>query len=140
VRQRKIVDLLGVAASVVSRMLKSMQLMGFVRRQRDPRDRRCLLVTMTAVGEGCLERAVWDALDSRVADRIAARGVVGDRTADPDAPEIRVQVTAFEDQIAAMRLLYDDTSPVRDPWRGGLLMPFVLTTLVDGRLTYDASA
>ena len=140
VRQATLVDLLGVARSVVSRMLKAMQLLGFIVRRTDTSDRRCLLVYITDVGVDSIERAEHETLDSKIADRIASRGVCGDRRARPEAPETRARVTAFEDQISRMRVLYDDPCPVRDPWRGGLLVPIAVTTLVDGRLFYEASA
>ena len=140
VRQSKLVVLLGVAGSVVSRMLRSMQLLGLIVRRRDTRDRRCLLVRITEVGVDSIERAVRATLQSPIADRIASRGVSGDRTANPQAPKIRARVKTFEDQISRMRVLYDDPCPVRDPWRGGQLLPMAFTTVVDGRLFYEASA
>ena len=140
VRQSTLVDLLGVARSVVSRMLKAMQLLGLIVRRRDTRDRRCLIVHITAVGDDSMERAERETLDSNVAERLASRGVSGDRIAKPEAPEIQARVKAFEDQIARMRALYNDQCPVRDPWRRGELVPMIFTKLVDGRLFYDDSA
>lgn len=137
IMQSNIRYLLGVSAATVSRMLKSLQLLGLVVRRTYERDGRCRLVTITEVGIDSMRRALHDTIDSRVAEAVAAKGVTGDRAAFADSPAVRHTVTKFEDLLVRMRRVYEDPSPVRHPWRGGSLTPMAFTTLVDGRLSYD---
>src|SRR5258707_9004153 len=48
---------LGVSAPTVSRMLRSLEVLGLVERTRCPTDRRQLLVTLTAAGIKSIRRA-----------------------------------------------------------------------------------
>ena len=74
VTQSRIRELLGVSAATISRMLKSLQVLGFVRRMRHPRDARDVLVWLTELGENRVSRAVAALIDSGVADTFAKRG------------------------------------------------------------------
>ena len=49
---------LGVCPSVVSRMLKSLEALGYVTRERLPTDRRHRQVRLTKIGRACIRRAI----------------------------------------------------------------------------------
>ena len=134
--QRNIRYLLGVSAATVSRMLKSLQVLGLVVRRPYERDRRCVLITITEVGIDSMRRALHATTESRIADAVAAKGVTGNRSARAETPDVRRKVASFEDLLVRMRNVYEDPSPVRHPWRAGCLTPMAFTTLVDGRLCY----
>ena len=56
-RQGRLEEILGVTRATVSRMLRSLEMLGFVRRQADPLDRRCKRVWLTDEGFECLDSA-----------------------------------------------------------------------------------
>jgi DNA-binding MarR family transcriptional regulator len=127
--------LLGVSAPTVSRMVKSIYLLGFVRRRRSENDRRCMLVTITHVGIDSMRRALAETIDSGVADEMAARGATGDRYAAPHTRHARRRVSQLQGILVRLRRVFLDPSPVRHPWQGPNAFP--VTTLVGGRLSYD---
>jgi DNA-binding MarR family transcriptional regulator len=55
--QSELRKLLGVTASVVSRMLRSLETLGLVARERGGADRRTKRVTLTDRGKACVEQA-----------------------------------------------------------------------------------
>ena len=55
--QGSLQEILGVTRSTVSRMLGSLEELGFVRREVDPTDRRRKIVRMTDEGRACLDTA-----------------------------------------------------------------------------------
>jgi DNA-binding MarR family transcriptional regulator len=58
VTQRGLRRKLGVSAATVSRMLKSLEAIGLLRRQRAPWDRRQRLVQLTEAGGRCIRSAI----------------------------------------------------------------------------------
>jgi DNA-binding MarR family transcriptional regulator len=56
--QRDLREALGVAAPTVSRMLASLEELGFVRRQRLEEDLRHRSITLTKAGRECIQRAI----------------------------------------------------------------------------------
>jgi DNA-binding MarR family transcriptional regulator len=56
-RQRDLERVLGVTRATVSRMVGSLEELGFVRREVDPDDRRCKIVWLTEEGAARLEAA-----------------------------------------------------------------------------------
>jgi DNA-binding MarR family transcriptional regulator len=60
-RQREVRTSLGVSGPTVSRMLKALEKLGLVRREKDPEDRRHRLVRITPSGNAALDRARDDA-------------------------------------------------------------------------------
>lgn len=134
VAQAKIQHLLGVTAATVSRMLKSLRLLGFVSRERSERDARCVLVRITDLGLRTVREARERLVDSGVADRMIERGLAF----DPDAA--RPQVDMLQRFLSRIRKNYGDPSPFRHPWWIGDLVPYVFHTVVDGRLHYPDAA
>ena len=133
VPQGNIQYLLGVSAPTVSVMLKSLEKLGFVVRERMSRDGRCLLVQATALGLKTVRAALARLVGSGIADRMAGLGLAS----DPDIA--RPAVELCRSVLSKMRKTYGDAAPFEHPWReGGLLEPYVFHTIVDGRLTYGA--
>jgi DNA-binding MarR family transcriptional regulator len=58
VRQSQLRRTLGVCASVISRMLKALELLGYVKREREMGDTRQRRVTLTNKGRGRIERGI----------------------------------------------------------------------------------
>lgn len=134
--------LLGVSAATVSRMLKSLQGLGFVVRERDARDARRVIVHLTAPGKVAVRMALEATVVNREADRTAARGVLGStRTASDSFDETYATIAAGREKLSTldrllddMRKAFADRAPFRHPWRIGDLMPLAFTTVVDGRI------
>jgi DNA-binding MarR family transcriptional regulator len=136
VAQAKIRALLGVSAATVSRMLVSLEKLGFIVRDRWAYDARCLIVELTELGK----QRVTDATAALVeppngvakAERMAQRGV--DFEPKVAVPRLRVLQRA----LASMRRTYGDDAAFTDPWRTESLDPYYVTTLVEGRIVYGA--
>ena len=132
ITQRTLRYLLGVSAATISRMVSSLEALGYLRRSRLARDRRCVEVSLTEEGDDRIQQANARAIETRSADRLTARSVTRDRFANPDRASVRKKVQAFEEILRGVRRFFDDPSPFRHPWRGG---PFVSSedlTLLDG--------
>ena len=131
--------LLGVSAPTVSRMLKSLQQLGFVERERDVADGRCLIVRLTPRGRVAVRMALEMTIVNREADRTAARGVAGNTRATPKSFEEidntiangRERLEALDTLLDSMRIAFEDPAPFRHPWRAAPFMPLAFTTLVD---------
>ena len=106
----KLRELLGVSAATVSVMLRSLELLGFVRRSRFVRDARHVLVSITEVGSHQLELATSRLIDPGVADRVAERAFSN----EPDAGA-RDVVTA-RGFLRTIRGNYSDPAPFEHPW------------------------
>ena len=78
ISQRELDEVLGVTRATVSRMLGSLEELGFVRREVDPRDRRCNIVWLTAEGAACLQ-ATYDKIVRPGWVRFALDWVLGPR-------------------------------------------------------------
>jgi DNA-binding MarR family transcriptional regulator len=121
VPQAKIRALLGVSAATVSRMLISLEKLGFVERTKWTVDARNLLVALTAlvslVGMGR-------------AERMARRGVAF----EPKLAVLRLRV--LQKHLNSMRRAYGDDSPFVHPWRADELVPYDYTIVVNGRIRY----
>ena len=65
--QRRLVQKLGCVRSVVSRMLKAMETLGLIRREKADYDRRMWLVSLTKKGERMLDRVMRSYVRSGVA-------------------------------------------------------------------------
>ena len=137
--------LLGVTPPVVSRMLKSLQELGYVARERDTEDGRCRIVQLTERGNVALGMALELTIVNQVADRTAARAATGDTRVRSTSHEenmrtiddAREQVAQADGFLRKMRKALADRAPFHIPWRPWLeLMPVAYTRLVDGRLQY----
>lgn len=130
--QSRIRALLGVSATTVSRMLVSLEELGFVERQQWEHDARQLIVRLTELGKKHVTDAMQALVERGTAERMARRGV--DFDAKAAVPRLRVLQRA----LAAMRRIYGDGAAFVDPWRTDPLVPYYFTTLVDGRIVYGA--
>ena len=132
VLQGKMQTLLGVSAATVSRMLKSLEELGFVTRERLARDARCVLVRLTARGLECVRAAADALVDSGIAERFALRGLA----LEPETA--RPEVATLQKLLSRIRQNYGDPAPFEHPWRAGDLVPYVFHTVVNGRIVYGA--
>ena len=130
VLQRNIQYLLGVSAPTVSRMVKSLEALGFVKRNRLATDRRCVEVHLTEVGLYVVRDARERLVDSGLAERFALRGLGFDFDA------ARPDLTTLQSYLSRMRKAYGDWPLLAHPWRVGCIEePFAYHDIIDGRLT-----
>ena len=132
VLQSKIRTLLGVSAATVSRMLISLEKLGWVERNESKTDARHLLVSLTDNGFNRLDEAIVALVSSRAAEFMARRGVAF----DPKVGVVRLRV--LQKHLNSMRRIYGDDSPFVHPWRDDDLVPYHYTTVVNGRIRYTA--
>lgn len=125
--------LLGVTAPVVSRMLKALQLLGLVAREKDVADGRCLIVKLTERGLVAVRVAKGTVVDFDGAERIAARVVSGSRRVEVTASEettaiidaSRQQVATLDSLLLNARHALFDRAPYHHPWQ---IPPFFMPT------------
>ena len=111
-RQSELRRCLGVCASVVSRMLASLEALGWVVRRRSEGDRRQRLVTLTATGRQriamafkMLRRASW---------RLVRQAICFGKHRQPSAQFVHTQ--QLESYLQGMRTEYGDTATLSYPW------------------------
>lgn len=137
---------LGVTAPVVSRMLKSLEALGFLTRERNPRDGRLRIVRITERGRVALTMAIAATVEDDQADAIVARLVTGHTPDVPDSPDAilsliktsREEVAAVDAVLGRMRKGLADRAAFHHPWLPvrDRLPPMIFTTVVDGRIRY----
>ena len=133
VAQSTIQYLLGVSAPTVSRMLKSLEQLGFVARSRMTDDGRRQLVELTRLGLQRIREALSSLVASGVADRMAARALALD-------PEVaRPQLDALQRFLTCIRRNLGDPTPYPHPWRSGNLAPYTVNTILNGQIAYGAT-
>lgn len=133
--------LLGVSAPTVSRMLKSLQEKGFVEREHDDDDRRCLIVRLTPRGRVAVRMCIEETVVAREAERTAARGVLGDARVQPKSyDEVLGTIGAGKAPLAQldgvlmnMRNAFGDRAPFWHPWRAGSFLPEGYASLFEQR-------
>jgi DNA-binding MarR family transcriptional regulator len=104
---------LGVCRSVVSRMLRSLEELGWVTRQVAPRDKRQRWVTLTEAGLRVIRAAV-QAL-ARASMRLVYMAIcLGGNERDPN--EQFIHMAAVESYLHAIRGHYGDTARLYYPW------------------------
>jgi DNA-binding MarR family transcriptional regulator len=138
--------LLGVTAPVVSRMLKALETLGYVERERPERDRRTQWIRLTHRGAIAVGVASSATLGDLEAERTAARAVTGNTRLVPETyEEILTTIKEAKDTVArvdgfldAMRKALADRAAFNHPWLPicDRLPPMIFTTMVDGRLRY----
>ena len=133
VTQGRIIDLLGVSAATVSRMLTSLESLGFVTRKRTTHDARCVLVAITELGLSTVRAACRKLIDKEVHERLALRGLAF------EPRKARPQRDVLQRFLMRLRRNYADPAPFAHPWTTKELYPYIFHTLVDGKLTYDAA-
>jgi DNA-binding MarR family transcriptional regulator len=107
VDQSELVTTFGVSAPTISRMLRSLEELGLVRRLRHPSDRRRLVVGLTLRGLWCVLRAIWATMSGAAA--LAVRSAVAPEVWHCDR-KAAGQVAAFEWGLHGVRLAFGDTS------------------------------
>ena len=130
VPQAKIRALLGVSAATVSRMLISLEKLGFVERSASKVDARNLLVSLTIYGFNKVDEALVSLVGMGRAEQMARRGVAF----EPKLALLRMRL--LQKHLNSMRRVYGDDSPFVHPWRADDLEPYHYTTVVNGRIRY----
>lgn len=116
VGQSRIQDLLGVSAATVSRMLKALEELGFVVRERMLHDRRQRRVHITERGRYCVDKACDGLVRRGGADLLARLGFAS------DGP---VMVATLESYLWSMRKRYGDKAPFEHPWTLQEIVPLI---------------
>jgi DNA-binding MarR family transcriptional regulator len=112
IRQSDLRRALGVTASVVSRMLRSLEALGWVQRTRSHDDRRQREVTLTEPGRGRI-RSAYRAL-FRAAQRLVDLAICFGEHRNRDARFWHM--TTLEEYLTAMRRHYGDSASLYYPW------------------------
>ncbi|MDB5220325.1 MAG: MarR family [Myxococcaceae bacterium] len=133
VAQAKIRALLGVSAATVSRMLISLEKLGFVERTESKVDARNLLVALTPYGWNQVDQAMVALITLKgMPERMARRGVAF----EPERAVVRLR--ALQKHLNSMRRIYGDDAPFVHPWRADDLQPYHYTVVIRGRVQYTA--
>jgi DNA-binding MarR family transcriptional regulator len=111
-RQSDLRRTLGVTASVVSRMLRSLEALGWVRRTRPHSDRRQRDVTLTDPGRGRIRTAYKTLF--RAAQRLVQQAICFGLHCDRNARFWHM--ATLEQYLDGMRLHYGDTASLYYPW------------------------
>jgi DNA-binding MarR family transcriptional regulator len=112
VGQQKLVALLGVSAPTVSRMVSSLEALGFLARERGVyRDGRLVYLRLTAAGRVAVRRAVRRAVGSGGADVVAASALAS-RWWRPWR-----ELQALDAVLTRARATLRDPAPFVHPWR-----------------------
>jgi DNA-binding MarR family transcriptional regulator len=115
-RQSILRRILGVAASTVSRMLKSLEALGFVSREREPYgDSRQRLVRLTALGDDIVESAESDLVSSGAAELALACALGCSRWFDEEGT-VFVAMCSLESHLRSMRQAFGDHATLHYPW------------------------
>ena len=112
-RQSELRRSLGVSASVVSRMLQSLERLGLVARRRPEHgDRRQRQLSLTERGRACIVDAYRALL--RAARRLVHEAICFGRHRDPS--QQFVHLDTLESYLSAMRRQYGDRATLYYPW------------------------
>jgi DNA-binding MarR family transcriptional regulator len=101
IAQWRIVRQLGVTPPVVSRMVKSLRMLGYVRQQRNKGDGRGRLVALTDLGRSKIRRGVLVFIRRRRADLLVERGLC------PGMPLCREREDAAFERMGELEWLLD---------------------------------
>jgi DNA-binding MarR family transcriptional regulator len=110
--QREVQRALGVSASVVSRMLRSLERLGWVIRKRSASDRRQFEVTLSQAGTACIREA-YAALKS-AAKRLVYLAICFGRHRDPGQRFVHMET--LESYLGTMRKQWFDTAQLYYRW------------------------
>jgi DNA-binding MarR family transcriptional regulator len=128
IAQTKLREMLGVTPPTVSRMLKSLELLGFVTRKRYSFDARSKIVEITELGLERVRAAREALVDSEIADRMAARGLAFDRRA------ARPLIETLRGFLSSIRKIYGCWAPFEHPWTTD--DPYVATMKLASAFTF----
>jgi DNA-binding MarR family transcriptional regulator len=161
VHQGTLLWLLGVSPPTVSRMLKSLEELGMITRERLASDGRCRKVHITAKGVGAVKMALDATVGSGEAEGAVACCATGKprprdakrngrrqrpggtRTRDdaaPNADAAKAQVDALDGALVRMRKGLRDVAPFHHPWRATDYAPYAFHTIVDGVVRYGGQS
>jgi DNA-binding MarR family transcriptional regulator len=105
---------LGVTAPVVSRMLKSLEALGLIRRKR-AHDRRTRLVSLTVQGARRLRKCLRKvAHEKRAPYRTLLRAITFGKLADPEA--CFWATCQLDDLLRGIRREFGDSATLHYPW------------------------
>ena len=112
--QSSVRKMLGVTAPTVSRMLRSLETLGFVERSRCLTDRRQMQITLTAAGLKALRRATTAFIASGAAQLAVDCALAGDRSHDDSC--CMIQMDAAESILDRLRSAFRDIASLYYPW------------------------
>jgi DNA-binding MarR family transcriptional regulator len=112
VTQRELRGELGVSASVISRMVRALEGLGLVKRERVAEDRRQFWVELTDLGWECIRKA--RRLLLRAVQRIVCDAICFGRSRDPNQRFIRM--AALEEYLDVLRRDFGDAATLYYPW------------------------
>jgi DNA-binding MarR family transcriptional regulator len=112
VTQRDLRGELGVSASVISRMVRALEALGWVKRKRCIGDRRQFLVELTHLGWECIRRA--RRLLLRGVQRMVYDAICYGRHRDPDARFVHME--RLESYLMVLRRDFGDRAALYYPW------------------------
>jgi DNA-binding MarR family transcriptional regulator len=135
---------LGVSKPTVSRMLKSLEELGWVRRVCHERDRRRRVVHITESGTKAVEMALAATVGNREAERHVARVATGETAGrkrvsnDDTATTIGAAASSVDDlkrTLTRIRKALFDFAPFPHPWRA-VTYPLNFHDIVDGCIRF----
>jgi DNA-binding MarR family transcriptional regulator len=106
--------MLGVTAPTVSRMLRSLETLGFVERTRCPTDRRQKRVSLTAAGLQAIRRATRAFIGSGAAQLAVDCALTGDRFYDESS--CMIEMDNAESVVERLRNAFRDIASLYYPW------------------------
>jgi DNA-binding MarR family transcriptional regulator len=112
ISQRELRDELGVSASVISRMVRALEALGLVMRERWLGDRRQFWVSLTDLGWECIRRA--HRLLLRGVQRIVSDAICFGRSRDPH--QRFVHMDTLESYLRVLRRDFGDTAQLYYLW------------------------
>jgi len=112
--QRKLREMLGVTAPTISRMLRSLEQLGLVRRQHSLSDRRQLYVMLTPAGLKSIRRATRLLVSSGAA-QLAVDCALTSNHAQDDS-RCLVQMDRAESIFRCLRHAFRDIARLHYPW------------------------
>jgi DNA-binding MarR family transcriptional regulator len=114
VTQREVRGELGVSAATVSRMLKSLEAIGLLRRERADWDRRQRLVRLTEAGGRCIRSAIRHFIKWGAAQLIVDSALCPEHWNDDMA--CLTATDAFDNYLNKIRDAYGDVAALYYPW------------------------
>jgi DNA-binding MarR family transcriptional regulator len=112
--QRDLRPMLGVTAPTISRMLRSLEQLGLVRRQRIHTDRRQVHVALTAAGLASIRRATRLFIDSGAAQLAVDCALTGEHFADESC--CMMEMAGAEWLLERLRTAFRDVAHLYYPW------------------------
>ncbi|MDP9151880.1 MAG: MarR family transcriptional regulator [Myxococcota bacterium] len=114
VLQRELREMLGVTAPTISRMLRSLEEVGLVRRQRGIRDTRQRHVTLTTAGLKSIRRATRLLVSSGAAQLAVDCALTNNRAHDTSL--CFVEMERAESALLLLRNYFGDVARLHYPW------------------------